>query len=224
MNEIYKHFSKTVNDYDTVADKVVFKNDELHKVLIGAIPFVKKSKIAILDLGCGTGHGMKILAQKFKNAEITGIDYSQIMIEKAKEHLESCIERVQLVCKDFNKIKFEKYDAVISAITIHNSTDHQKIDLFKKIFDSLDKGGVFINADFYIPESKKMKEQVGEIYRNFLKSNLSGDELEAWIKHAFSEDMPMKLTEQFETLKRAGFSKVELLWIYNNEAIYRATK
>jgi hypothetical protein len=52
MNEIKKHFSKTVGDYDTVANRVVFKNDELHNELVKAIPFDKNKMLNILDLGC----------------------------------------------------------------------------------------------------------------------------------------------------------------------------
>ena len=39
MDDIKIHFSKTVEDYDTVADKVVFKNNELHDELIKVISF-----------------------------------------------------------------------------------------------------------------------------------------------------------------------------------------
>jgi len=38
MNAVYRHFTKTVDDYDTVADRVVMKNNELHRSLIEALP------------------------------------------------------------------------------------------------------------------------------------------------------------------------------------------
>ena len=54
---IFDHFSKTVDDYDTVCCRVVMKNEELHKTLVDAIPFDTEKEIRIMDLGCGTGHG-----------------------------------------------------------------------------------------------------------------------------------------------------------------------
>jgi len=51
MNKnIFTHFSKTINDYDTVANKVVMKNDEFHNFLSSAIPFDVNKNLKILDL------------------------------------------------------------------------------------------------------------------------------------------------------------------------------
>jgi len=225
MDAIKTHFSKTVDDYDTVADNVVFKNNELHNELIKAISFDKDKEFDILDLGCGTGHGMKLAAGMFPKAKITGIDFSPVMIKRAKNNLLSLLDRIKLLEIDFNDYKFDqKFDVIISAIAIHNITDDQKKNLFEKIFNSLNSGGLFINADFYEHESKTVNNEIKTIYENFLRQNLSGDELEVWLRHASKEDMPMKLTEQEHILKEAGFDKFELLWVFNNEAIYVAGK
>ncbi|MFA5947508.1 MAG: methyltransferase domain-containing protein [Candidatus Gracilibacteria bacterium] len=225
MDKIRIHFSKTVNDYDTVVDKVVFKNDELHRELINAISFDKDKELNILDLGCGTGHGMKIAAERFAKAKLTGIDFSPIMIEKAKNNLLFFSKRVQLLELDFNDYKFDqKYDVIISAIAIHNCTHDEKRKLFKKIFDSLNEGGLFINADFYEHDSANLNDELKNIYRNFLKQNLKGDELDVWLKHAFEEDMPMTLSQQSSVLQEIGFSGFKLIWMFNNEAVYVAGK
>lgn len=225
MDKIKTHFSKTVNDYNTVVDKVVFKNDELHNVMVNALSFDKDRELNILDLGCGTGHGMRLVAEHFPKAKITGIDFSSIMIEKAKNNLLFFSDRIKLLEADFNDYHFDsKYDAVISAIAIHNCTHDQKTILFKKISDSLNNGGLFVNADFYEHDSVDINNGIKVIYRNFLKQNLSGDELDVWLKHAFEEDKPMTLSQQSSILKEIGFSEFILLWIFNNEAIYVAKK
>ncbi|MCK5211944.1 methyltransferase domain-containing protein [Candidatus Parcubacteria bacterium] len=225
MNKIKTHFSKTVDDYDTVANKVVFKNNELHNELINAISFNRDKKINILDLGSGTGHGMELVAKRFPKAKITGIDFSPIMIEKAKKNLLPFSNRIKLLEIDFRDYDFnQKFDVVISAIAIHNITHKQKKWLFEKIFNSLNDGGLFINADFYEHESKIINDRIKAIYKNFLRKNLSGDELKTWLRHAFEEDMPMSLTKQTSALKKIGFDKFKLLWIFNNEIIYIANK
>lgn len=195
MDKILSHFSETVDDYDTVADKVVFKNEELHIKLVNAIPFKRDEKLNILDLGCGTGHGMKLVAELFPNSIITGIDFSPKIISKAKEKLLEFSKRVKLIEADFNEISFENYDVIISAIAIHNSTHTQKENLFNKIFNSLNRGGVFINADFFEDEPKEDNEHNQKQYEVFLRDNLSGNELKVWLKHAFEEDMPMSLSK-----------------------------
>jgi len=225
MNEIKKHFSKTVGDYDTVANRVVFKNDELHNELVKAIPFDKNKMLNILDLGCWTGHWIDLVAQSFPKSHITGIDFSPSMIEKSKKNLLNFSDRIDLIEIDFNDYEFnKKFDVVISAVAVHNITHKQKEILFKKIFNSLNKNWVFINADFYESESKIINDNLKRLYKDFLKKNLYWDELEVWLRHAFKEDMPMKLSEQSDILKRTGFSDFKLIWLFNNEAVYIVNK
>ena len=225
MDKIYLHFSKTVDDYDTIADKVVFKNKEIHEKLVRAIPFDKDKELKILDLGCGTGYGMSFALGLFTNSIITGIDFSPRMIKKARKNLSDFSERIKLIEANFNDIDFkEKYDSIISIAAIHNSTHDKKKKLFEKIFDSLKEKGVFVNGDFYEHESKEINEQNKAVYKKFLEKNLSGNELKVWLRHAFEEDLPMFLSEQFTILKEIGFSNIKLLWLYNNQALYLAYK
>jgi tRNA (cmo5U34)-methyltransferase len=222
---IFDHFTKTVNDYDTVADKVVMKNDELHSVLINAIDLAKNKRIEVLDLGSGTGHGMKLILKKYSRASVTGIDFSSKMINKSKRKLKKYLSRIEFLEEDFDKIIFpKKYDVIVSAVTIHNSSHDNKKRLFKKIFTSLKKGGLFINGDFIKAENNLIDKHYRTIYRNYIEKNLSGEELKVWLKHAFVDDQPMRLSDQFIHLKRAGFTDIQLLWQYNNEAVYRARK
>ena len=225
MDEIFEHFSKTIDDYDTVADKVVMKNDELHESVVNSLPFNSGMKLNIVDLGSGTGHGMRLILNKFPQAKVTGIDFSLRMISKSQTNLIEFRDQFKLINKDFNKVDFENdYDAIVSAVTIHNSAHEQKKELFKKIYGSLKKGGVFVNGDFIEGETEEISKKYQELYRDYLKSNLIGHELEVWLRHAFVEDKPMKLSEQFRILHTAGFKEVKLVWQFNNMAVYIAVK
>ncbi len=225
MAEVHSHFSESVLDYDTVADKVVMRNGELHEHLVGSVALDGNGELNILDLGCGTGHGMSLLLDKFPNAKITGVDFCNRMIETAQEKLASSLTRIRLRGEDFRKMEFdERNDAVVSAIAIHNITHEQKNELFGKIYASLDDGGVFVNGDFVEGETAEMDAQYRDTYRKFLENNLDGKELEAWLRHAFEEDMPLALSEQYQMLRSHGFRKINLVWQFNNEAVYVAQK
>ena len=50
----------------------------------------------ILEIGCGTGHNLDLLAKFFPRAQITGIDLSSAMLTKAKAKLQAYGDRVQL--------------------------------------------------------------------------------------------------------------------------------
>ena len=126
---------------------------------------------------------------------------------------------------DFTNYEFDqKFDVIISAVAIHNVTHKEKSDLFKKIFNSLTDSGVFVNGDFYKHESDVFNEFLKDKYKQFLQDNLSGNELKVWLHHAFKEDMPMTLTEQYSILTDTGFKQLDLQWLFNNEVVYIARK
>lgn len=226
MNDVVRaHFSKNIEDYDYGADKVVFKNDELHECLVNTIPFDTNAGINVLDIGCGTGHGMLLALEKFPNANVTGVDFSHKMILRADDKLKEFSGRYRLIEKNFTELEFDdKCNAVISAIAIHNVTHEQKDELFGKIYNSLESHGVFINGDLIAGESSSVDQQYKREYRKYLEENLDGKELQVWLKHAFEDDTPMKLSQQFELLKRYGFQEPQLVWQFNNEAVYVARK
>ena len=48
--------------------------------------------------------------------------------------------------------------------------------------------------------------------------------LKVWLRHAFEEDRPLALSQQFKLLKNLGFRELKLLWQFNNEVTYLAEK
>lgn len=49
--------------------------------------YIKNDEIKVLDLGCGTGELIFELKNKFNNFEITGIDFSEKMLEISKKEI-----------------------------------------------------------------------------------------------------------------------------------------
>ncbi|MBI5392684.1 class I SAM-dependent methyltransferase [Candidatus Woesearchaeota archaeon] len=224
-NPINIHFSKTIDDYDIIADCVVMKNDELHEVIVDSLQYHSHSNLDILDLGSGTAHGMLLLFKKFPLAKITGVDFSHKMIQNARKNLMAYIDRIDLRKDDFNTMVFDKqFDVIVSAVAIHNSSHEQKKLIFEKIYTGLKNNGVFVNGDFIEAEDQQINEEYKQIYKNYLENNLSGNELQVWLKHAFIDDKPMRLSEQFKLLKTVGFKEINLVWQFNNMAVYVAKK
>jgi S-adenosylmethionine-diacylgycerolhomoserine-N-methlytransferase len=77
--------------YDATRWSFLFgREDILKQVRRRAAP------LNILEIGCGTGHNLNLLAKFFPRASIIGIDLSGAMLAKAKMKLSSHGERVQL--------------------------------------------------------------------------------------------------------------------------------
>ncbi|MFH0817157.1 MAG: class I SAM-dependent methyltransferase [Candidatus Micrarchaeota archaeon] len=221
---IESHFN-SIGDYSTVSDKVVPFNKEMHTSVISEVSKNKRKELRVLDLGCGEGNAIKSILEKFPLAQATGIDLSEKMLEQAEERLKKFGKRANVKRGDFTVDGFGAgLDFILSEIAIHNCSHGEKKKLFKKIFLSLSENGVFINSDFLAGESETDESENKKNYSEFLRKNLSGGELIVWERHAFKEDTPAKLSDQFKWLKEAGFSKIKVIWKKANLAIYVAYK
>ena len=106
----------------------------------------KREKAKILDIGFGTG----ILTKKLYDDgyEIYGIDFSQKMIEIAKEKM----PLASLIKYDFSKglpeeIKDNSFDYIISTYAMHHLEDEEKNEFIEKLENYLNKGGKIIIGD-----------------------------------------------------------------------------
>lgn len=106
----------------------------------------KREKAKILDVGFGTG----ILTKKLYDDgyEIYGIDFSQNMIEIAKEKM----PLASLIKYDFSKglpeeIKDNSFDYIISTYAMHHLEDEEKNEFIEKLENWLNKDGKIIIGD-----------------------------------------------------------------------------
>ena len=106
----------------------------------------KKEKARILDIGFGTG----VLTKKLYDDgyEIYGIDFSERMIEIAKEKM----SLAKLFQYDFSKglpeeIKNLKFDYIISTYAIHHLDDEGKVEFFNTLVQHLSDVGEIIIGD-----------------------------------------------------------------------------
>jgi len=120
-----------------------------------------KAGETILDLGCGTGH----LTSEIKKlgADVTGIDASAEMVEKAQKLFPDVDFRVANAANfHFNKA----FDAVFSNAVLH--WIKQADDAIKCVYDSLKHGGRFVaemggkgNNELILAATRKVLEKHG---------------------------------------------------------------
>lgn len=106
----------------------------------------RKENAKVLDIGFGTG----ILTKKLYNDgyEIFGIDFSERMIEIAKDKMPSA----KLVQYDFSKglpkeLLNEQFDYIISTYAIHHLEDEEKVNFINSLNDYLAGNGEIIIGD-----------------------------------------------------------------------------
>lgn len=106
-----------------------------------------KSGIAILDVGCGRGRAINIMARAYPKSNFMGYDISTEGIESARhEAKEWHLTNAKFEIKDATTInEHEKYDLITAFDTIHDQAQPTKV--LKEIYNALRKGGVFLMQD-----------------------------------------------------------------------------
>lgn len=116
-----------------------FKNERTQPAidLVNRINIEKPQKI--LDIGCGPGNSSEVLARRYKNADILGIDSSPAMIEAARVKYPD----IRFMQCDANKdlqLLDRNFDIVFSNACIQWIPDHYT--LLKNMMGLLRPGGV----------------------------------------------------------------------------------
>jgi len=133
-----------------------------------------KPNSKILDVGCGFGRHIKILAEFSK--EVVGIDNNKDMIQKAKQNL-SGLNNVRLLLRDAQKLEFE--DNYFDYVICMDNTFGQISDKLKTLKEmkrvTKEEGEVMISVcsekalQYRIEDCKKLgltitKIEAGKIY------------------------------------------------------------
>lgn len=158
----------------------------------------------ILDLGCGTGLELDKIWERNPDMEVTGVDLCQSMLEQLlKKHSD---KRLTVVCQDYFKygFGFEKWDAVISFESLHHFLPERKKELYRKAYNGLKRGGVFLLGDYIA-----CCDEEEELLRNeYLKRRNQF----AIPDHSFVHfDIPLTLEHERELLQNAGFVPEKVL-------------
>ena len=94
-------FDRAAATYDEAA---IVQRHACHALLAHLAP--ETDPAHILDAGCGTGFGARILRQRWPQAHITGVDFAPTMVERARPVMDECftadIEALPLPAQQFD--------------------------------------------------------------------------------------------------------------------------
>ena len=169
----------------------------------------------VLDVGCGAGNYTLKLLEQLPNLDVTLIDLSQPMLERAKERVKRATTgSITSIQGDIREIKLpdQGFDIVLAAAVLHHlRTDLEWRDVFAAFHRILRPGGsvwVFDLVESSIPAVQKfMRQQYGE-YLTRLKDEAYRDHVFAYVER---EDTPRPLLFQLDLLRQVGFAQVEVL-------------
>lgn len=120
----------------------------------------RKDYLQIADLGCGGGKAIRRLMETFPEAELTGLDYSEVSVETARKENEKAIAdgACRILQGDVSDLPFEdaSFDLVTAFETIYFWPGPE--ESFRQVHRVLQDGGTFLivcESDGEKPDDQK---------------------------------------------------------------------
>lgn len=169
----------------------------------------------VYDLGCSRGAATLSARRNIKqaNVKIIGVDNSQPMVERARQHLNAYHSEipVEILCDDIRNIRIENASMVILNFTLQFLPPEDRQAVLENIYRGLNPGGLLVLSEKFRFEDETTNNLLIDLHHTFKRAN-GYSELEVSQKRAALENVMLidSVNTHKVRLKNVGFSHVEL--------------
>lgn len=194
--ESAQHFNKWSGTYE---QSIVKGKDRYpfagYYDLLATIAAEIPSNSRVLDLGIGTGALAEVIEKK--GGTVTGIDFSEEMLAKAKERA----PKAQLIQADLSlglpaMVKTNGFDCIVSTYALHHLNIPQKVQLLTQAAALLSPRGEVLIGDIAFATEADMEEQRQKAGKSWDTEEEAG----YWIWEAMEEHLRPHFTCSFEAI------------------------
>lgn len=221
---IEKQFNLIAKEYDENRRKFIPCFDDFYEGTTKFIVSNANKPKRIIDLGAGTGLLTYFWYQQCPDSEYVLVDIADEMLNIARKRF-SGIESISYQVMNYiDNLPENAFGTVISALSIHHLEDEDKIKLFSRIYDSLPKGGLFINYDQFCAEHFKMNQWFDSYWENHIaNSGLTNKDIELW-KERRKLDRECSVEQEAGMLKECKFDIVKCIYSCQKFSVIVAVK
>ena len=170
---------------------------------------------AVLDVGCGAGNYTLKLLERVPNLDVTLIDLSRPMLDRAVHRISGATSGVVTPLQgDVRELTLDeqRYDVILAAAVLHHLRGEDEwVSVFTRLYRALKPGGWLWISDLVRQSTDAVQTMMWRRYGEYL-SRLKDD---AYRDHVFAyverEDSPRDVMFQIDALRQVGFTHVELL-------------
>lgn len=158
---LYKMFNEVPQRYDLLNRFLTWRFDEIWRKK-AAKKCIDNKPVKVLDLCTGTGDlAVRIAKLVNSKTEITGLDFSQPMLDVAKTKAEKASVEVQFILGDAANLPFpdNHFDSIGIAFAFRNLTFHNPHmkKYLSEILRTLKKGKTFVIVETGQPQSRLVR-------------------------------------------------------------------
>jgi len=222
---IKDHFEKEAAVFDSFFFKVMPDYEEMLQALTDALPFRRKDRLKIIDLGCGTGNLSRKIIKTYPNARVICLDMAENMIKMAKAKLKEG-PNVSYWQGDIQKFSYgTNYNAILSSMVLHHIEGKDKPGFYRKLYKALSKGGVFFNIDILLASNRHLQTMYQDKWKDFMKkSGLPKHKVNDMLARHAREDRPVSFEEEMAIMQKTGFKCVDVVMKKYNFTLYGGIK
>ncbi len=227
--QILKQFEfdeEVASVFDDMLNRSIPFYDEMLNLTTSFVLQYCKQNSVVYDLGCSTASTLINIANKSKfDLELIGIDSSDAMLKRASEKSKAYGLDITLLNDDIFDVNFKQSKVIISNYTLQFIRPLQREKLIKKIYDSLEEGGIFIFSEKVISDDKILNKLMIDEYYNFKKTK-GYSEFEIAQKREALENVliPYTYEENKKMCEDVGFKQFDCLFKWVNFATFIAIK
>lgn len=254
--------------YDATIQLTVPYYDLIHKTLIDILNYhfgisygADKNEIkgVFLDVGAGTGKESLSILRAFPKLNVLAVDLAEPMKEEFRNNYnhtfsEQEAPRYSFLVSDILDLSFDTNSddylrefkdhervAAVSAYCIHHFALDKKQEVYQRMYDFLDAGGIMVNIDLFNYRNQEfskhahhfdieyIKSQFDNPNHEFVESNLLPYDIrmnlkKKWVDHMNNDNLLDPIETHIETLRKIGFSQVECVFKYFQQGIIVAVK
>lgn len=221
QNNTRQVFDATASTYDQDRARLIPGCDSFYRWALQLIP---DGASRILELGAGSGLFTALIRARFPTAQVELIDFSASMLALARERLGDD-PRITFRCADYVSAPLgEENHAVVSSLSIHHLDDAGKQLVFRRAYEALQPGGVFVNAEQVAGPTATLEQRYKALWLEQVRElGATEAQIEASL-YRQREDRCAPVRVQLEWMREAGFADADCWYKEGRFAVMAGTR
>ena len=217
VEEIRQRFDNDVERFSSLETGQAATIDSLLalELIAEAAAFSTPHATRLLDIGCGAGNYSLKLLERLPQLEVTLVDLSRPMLERAAQRLRAAgCRKVTAIQADVRELDLQhgSTDLIVAASVLHHlRTDNEWQSVFGKFASALSSGGSIWIFDLLDAARPALRGMFQRRYGEYLESLGGAEYRDQVFDYIEREDTPRPIVEQLDLLRRAGITQLEVL-------------